>query len=894
MYPTVSEYDRIIRTKGGNAFTTLTDLQFVPSRTSPAKIYTYGSGTFAVVFKAKENENTKVAIRCFIGGRHDYVNRHKHISEYLKDIRSTWVTKTILLEDEISVNDNLYPVIKMDWVEGQLINDYISANIKNNAILSSLQNQIIKINGSKERKQIGHGDIQCGNVLIDINERIRLIDYDGMYIPDFRGQQRIEKGRPEFQHHKRDDITYNEKIDRFSFWVILCAIEGLKFDKSLWNKVTQGGFNTEENILFTGEDFSDFKNSLLVNRLYHLNQESVDFYLGKLDEFCNSSPDAVSEPILFNGEDSPISRPITKSIPDGEILIKSTPEAFVLNQALKNIGKTPLTLNRSDYLGKQLIISYGEQHKTINISSVDRIKEITFTTIKDTPITHDQEPPINPSKIQSFTVEPSEIRSGKSVTLSWEVENAEYVKIFMNDSLFMDGADHKGEKTIKLALRNGDKNESDFKFKLEAKNQLNQAVSNYKSVKVLKKNSGVFELIPTGIVLLGLLGILWVAYNADTSINNNKSESQQQMADETQTAIQPVQKPAEQYVYAFSDGFIINLLRKYYYADSERDIDSLEWNFRFPIENFFGKPDVTIATFENMVNYGWASILTAENIPDFTSIKVDRDSGIYIISYPLEYRYTLKNGITHLNKYINNIRLNSDGKIYYIQPQLMDSETDSTRYYSFQEFNLFKANQFYIGRSSTNLTEMIKDNFHAVPQWKQSSDNSQTPYTYIIWISLKSDLTGAVYFLTNDLYSSRTSIIGNDEIVFAQYENLLNDNFSKNPSGEWKIGSDIIAKLDSFNERSSKYYILTVSVVKPSRSNLSNNTANNSLNKYQSGTYVAAINMAPILQFPDMVKSQEVGKVKNEEVYIISKYNDSYYYVESGGVRGYLFLGWLK
>ena len=92
-----------------------------------------------------------------------------------------------------------------------------------------------------------------------------------MYIPEFNNKINLERGRAEFQHPNREYIKFDEKIDRFSFWVILCALEALKFNKEFWKESTQGGYNSLDNLLFTSADFKNFSTSKLVNNLYSLN-----------------------------------------------------------------------------------------------------------------------------------------------------------------------------------------------------------------------------------------------------------------------------------------------------------------------------------------------------------------------------------------------------------------------------------------------------------------------------------------------------------------------------------------------------------------------------------------------------------------------------------------------
>lgn len=390
MFPTIAEYNQAIKSKGGNAFKTLSNLTFIPSRTVPVKIYSYGSGSYAVVFKAKDHFN-EFAIRCFISAEQENIDRYRKIDSYLKNLNASWITKIELLEDEINVGYQHYPVIKMDWVEGQLLNNFITQIIDNNNALTELQKEVVSLSISLENLKIGHGDIQCGNIIVaksgDGKNIIKLIDYDGMYIPSFSNKINLERGRTEFQHPNRSQIQYNEKIDRFSFWVILCAIEALKFDKSLWFEVMRGGFNTLDNLLFLGDDFKYFNNSKLVKRLYLLNISSLNFYLDKLNKFCNSSPEIVEFPSLFDyaNYEHPIesSQEFSTKNSNTEIQIITNPNgAAVLTSTFQRIGTTPLKIDKQKYLGKSLIITYGTQIKQLEILELTAVIDLTFSELK--------------------------------------------------------------------------------------------------------------------------------------------------------------------------------------------------------------------------------------------------------------------------------------------------------------------------------------------------------------------------------------------------------------------------------------------------------------------------------------------------------------------------------
>ena len=85
---------------------------------------------------------------------------------------------------------------------------------------------------------------------------IKLIDYDGMIVPDSIGLDNNEIGHRHYQHPSRKTdagITLNnfDDVDNFSCHVIGLSLLAVAVDASLW-KQTQAG---EENLLFRDSDY---------------------------------------------------------------------------------------------------------------------------------------------------------------------------------------------------------------------------------------------------------------------------------------------------------------------------------------------------------------------------------------------------------------------------------------------------------------------------------------------------------------------------------------------------------------------------------------------------------------------------------------------------------------
>jgi hypothetical protein len=361
-YPTIGEYNQLIQKKGGNAFSSLYGLNLIPSRTSPIKVYLFGSGAFAAVFKGSIN-GSNYAIRCFLTAEDETINRYKTICNYLNNIQASWKTECEFIENEISINGNSYPILKMEWLNGLLINQFVSNHLSDKNVLTELQRKLVIISNDIEKHKIGHGDLQCGNIIITGTSstfQVKLIDYDGMYVPALTNKKSLEKGRSEFQHPKRSIYNFSPEMDRFSFWVMITALEAIKVDKTLWREVMQGGFNTLDNFLFTIQDFLNPNQSKLFNRLYNLNSNSLNFHLDKLKYFCNSDYSSIENPVL-PGTNSNYSNNIPQEYQ------KYVPS--VLTSTFQKIGTTPLEIDKNLYKGKVLIVSNGKETKRITLNS---------------------------------------------------------------------------------------------------------------------------------------------------------------------------------------------------------------------------------------------------------------------------------------------------------------------------------------------------------------------------------------------------------------------------------------------------------------------------------------------------------------------------------------------
>lgn len=378
----IREIELKIQQEGANLFASQKNIQFIPSVISPIKRYVFGAGAFAAVFKGNLNFESK-AIRIFLNPLETNLERLQKINNYLNPIKMTQLVKTNLFMYEFKFNNYKYPVQIMDWVTGEVLNKFVTNNLNNKIILNKLQNEFVKLQLDLESNFIGHGDLQSGNILV-INQNnditLKLIDYDGMFVLGLEGEKAIETGRTEFQHPKRTRIFFNSKMDRFSIWVIITALEILKFKPEYWNTNLHGGFNNGDNFLFTLSDFQNPNNSKIFNLIQNLNIISINYYANKLKSFCMGNINDIEFPKLFIDNNNQISHNTSSYIRTNSTIIitSNLNNTFVLNGALQKIGNLPIVLNYSEYQNKTITISNGLKFKKITIDKYTPKIEINF------------------------------------------------------------------------------------------------------------------------------------------------------------------------------------------------------------------------------------------------------------------------------------------------------------------------------------------------------------------------------------------------------------------------------------------------------------------------------------------------------------------------------------
>jgi serine/threonine protein kinase len=112
------------------------------------------------------------------------------------------------------------------------------------------------------KRGIAHGDLKQDNIFVTSDGKLKLLDYDSMFLPKLKGLSSPVLGSVNFQHPLRITQHFDETIDHFSMLVILLSLRALTFEPELFEE-----FHNGENLIFCREHFLSPEKTPLAFRL---------------------------------------------------------------------------------------------------------------------------------------------------------------------------------------------------------------------------------------------------------------------------------------------------------------------------------------------------------------------------------------------------------------------------------------------------------------------------------------------------------------------------------------------------------------------------------------------------------------------------------------------------
>ena len=275
-YPLISEYVSAIQDASDN----LDELaHLVPVLDDHGEPYR-SSGAFAVVFKMKDEQTGKCyALKCFTEEQEGRAEAYRQIADELEFVDSSYITSVKYLDKEIFVDSSCeedeFPVLLMDWIDGETMESYIAENYQDNYAMAMLCYRFCKMAAWLRSQPFAHGDIKPDNIMVRPDGNLTLVDYDGMFVPAMKGQKSPTIGTKDFSHPLRTIDDFDETIDDFALASIALSLKAISLKPSLLDE-----YGAADRLLFSAEDYRDLSKSKVLAALHELmNDEEVNMFL---------------------------------------------------------------------------------------------------------------------------------------------------------------------------------------------------------------------------------------------------------------------------------------------------------------------------------------------------------------------------------------------------------------------------------------------------------------------------------------------------------------------------------------------------------------------------------------------------------------------------------------
>ena len=190
--------------------------------------------------------DSKYAFKVFKKHAPDRRERYKQIHVHLENARSPafvdfrFADRGVWASPEDG-SPGWFPALRMEWCRGETLDVALESEVRGDYDRDAWARAWLKLLAELRRTRTAHGDLQHGNVIVERNREMRLIemrliDYDGMFIPSMKGQLgAVESGHVAYQHPARQvdgRSWFDEHIDGISGLVILTSLAGLT--RELW------------------------------------------------------------------------------------------------------------------------------------------------------------------------------------------------------------------------------------------------------------------------------------------------------------------------------------------------------------------------------------------------------------------------------------------------------------------------------------------------------------------------------------------------------------------------------------------------------------------------------------------------------------------------------------
>ena len=251
----------------------------IPSKVRRGALLSFEGGC-AIIFKIQVN-NKFYALKCWQREISGLEKRLVETEKYLKTISLPYFVDFSFCKNGFKDdNGKFFPILRMDWVEGDTLTNFVLKNIGNQSKIKDIAKQFLEMVQKLHANNISHCDLQGGNIMVKQNDDICLIDYDGICTPSLQNEKDNIAGLPGFQH-PFNKKTLGLKADYFSELVIYLSLLAFSEDKKLAQNIDNKKW------LFSEDDLKKPDNSLIIKKLLKMSSD-IQSLTKQLIGFCKT------------------------------------------------------------------------------------------------------------------------------------------------------------------------------------------------------------------------------------------------------------------------------------------------------------------------------------------------------------------------------------------------------------------------------------------------------------------------------------------------------------------------------------------------------------------------------------------------------------------------------
>jgi serine/threonine protein kinase len=262
--PLINDYKHAVANPKGR-FVSLDITPLRDARSNPILL----AGNFAGVFKMHDSHGQLLALKCFTRDIDHLDRRYPAVADFIKTAQSPYFLPMKFHPKEIFVTSSIaphkdYPVVTMPWLNGRSLSALTQSlcAAKKHRALAGMAIAWSRLCLDLLKRGIAHGDLKHDNVFVTTDGKLKLLDYDSMFLPKLKGLSSPVLGSINFQHPLRNTKHFDTTIDHFSMLVILLSLRALIFEPELFEE-----FHNGENLIFCREHFIAPETAPLVFRL---------------------------------------------------------------------------------------------------------------------------------------------------------------------------------------------------------------------------------------------------------------------------------------------------------------------------------------------------------------------------------------------------------------------------------------------------------------------------------------------------------------------------------------------------------------------------------------------------------------------------------------------------